>query len=86
MARGFIDHPYWARMSRMLMNSEREELATLLDPTAGEQHALSRAAVAYIRKLLAMPLIDLRQGDNAAKAVASYKAKFGVARNSAERT
>lgn len=79
MARSFIDHPYWIRMSRMLANSEKAELDTLLDPTAAEQHPLSRASVAYIRKLQAMPFVDLKQGEEAAKAVEKFEARYGWA-------
>lgn len=89
MARSFIDHPYWVRMIHMLANSEKAELDTLLDPTAVESHPLSRASVAYIRKLQSMPFIDLKQGEEAVKAVEKYEARHGwsspKARDSAER-
>lgn len=77
MARGFIDHPYWVRMSRMLANSEAAELSTLLDPSQSNQHEMSRAAVAYIRKIQAMPFIDLKQGESAVKALEKQEARYG---------
>lgn len=77
-AHGFINHPYWSRMSRMLASTERAELETLLDPTCGpDRQALSRASVAMIRKLLAMPHIDVAQGAAAVKIVEQHEALHG---------
>lgn len=87
MAHSFVEHPYWRRMSNMLANTEKAELETLLDPTQSDVHALSRASVAMIRKLLAMPHVDIAQGDQAVKAVENHRERFGetsLAHHSAE--
>lgn len=77
LAHSFIEHPYWRRMSLMLMNTEKEELETLLDPTQADKHAMSRASVANLRKLLAMPHIDIAQGEKAVYAVERHQERFG---------
>lgn len=77
LANGFVAHPYWNRMVMMLRNTEREEMETLLDPTQADRHALSRASIANLRKLLAMPYIDIAQGDKAVEAVDKHRERFG---------
>lgn len=77
LANGFVAHPYWNRMVLMLRNTEREEMETLLDPTQADRHALSRASIANLRKLLAMPYIDIAQGDKAVEAVDKHRERFG---------
>ena len=77
LAHSFVDHPYWKRMSLMLHNTEKEEMEVLLDPTQADRHALSRASIANLRKLLAMPHIDIAQGDAAVKAVERHQERFG---------
>ena len=76
-AHDFIEHPYWKRITLMLRNTEQVELETLLDPTQADRHALSRASVANIRKLLAMPHIDIAQGESAVNAVDKHRERFG---------
>lgn len=95
MAHNFVDHPYWARISRMLSLTEKAEMETLLDPTSPpEAQALSRASVAMIRRLLAMPYTDIAQGEQAVQAVERHVVRWGdtkvgahnsAAHNSAER-
>lgn len=81
LAHGFINHPYWARISRMLASTEKAEMETLLDPTSDAGHqALSRASVAMIRKLLAMPHVDIAQGAAAVKVVEQHEALHGETR------
>lgn len=77
LAHSFVGHPYWRRITLMLKNTEREELETLLDPTQADKHALSRASVVNLRKLLAMPYIDIAQGEQAVKAVERHRERFG---------
>lgn len=77
MAHAFISDPYWRRMTTMLKNTEAAEMETLLDPTQADRHALSRASIANIRKLLAMPYIDIAQGDAAVKVVERHQERFG---------
>ena len=89
-AHGFIDHPYWSRMSSMLAATEKAEMETLLDPTAPpEAQTLSRASVAIVRRVLAMPYTDIAQGEQAVKAVERHQMRWGdtkvEARDSAER-
>lgn len=76
-AHDFIEHAYWKRITMMLRNSEQMELETLLDPMQADKHALSRASVANIRKLLAMPYIDIAQGESAVNAVDKHRERFG---------
>jgi hypothetical protein len=79
VARSFIDHPYWLRVSRMLENAERAETEVLLDPTSTESQVLmSRASVANIRRLLSMPHRDIQQGELAIKAVESHAQRFAA--------
>jgi hypothetical protein len=90
LAHNFVDHPYWSRMSRMLANTEKAEMETLLDPTTPpEAQSLSRASVAMIRRLLAMPYTDIEQGKQAVNAVEQHRVRWGdtiiEAHDSAER-
>lgn len=77
MAHAFIGDPYWQRMMLMMKHTEHEEMETLLDPTQADKHAMSRASVANIRKLLSMPYIDIAQGEQAVKAVERHQERFG---------
>lgn len=78
LAHAFISNPYWRRMTGMLQNTEKAEMETLLDPTSThEQQVLSRASIANIRKLLAMPHIDIAQGEQAVKAVERHQERIG---------
>ena len=77
MAHSYITHPYWERVARMLANTEKAELETLLDPTSTpEAQMLSRASVATVRRLLAMPYIDIEQGKQAVDAVEQHRVRW----------
>lgn len=76
-ANGFVQHPYWIRMARMLANTERAEMENLLNPTTPPDHqAMSRASVANIRRILNMPYVDIEQGDQAVRVVERHQAVF----------
>ena len=77
LAQGFIHHPYWERITRMLNNMEKAEFEALLDPTQNASHALNRASVVICRKVAAMPFIDIEQGRAAVKAVEEHSARLG---------
>ena len=88
-ARSFIDHPYWAVLSRMLTGTIQNETEQML---TGDDHlALNRASVAMCRKILQAPFLDIEQGKLAEsvyqRALAQQARKFGQqvkARDSAE--
>ena len=79
IAKAFVDHPYWSRMTRMLQNMERAEMEVLLSAKQHEQHELSRASIAVCRKVIAMPLLDIEQGKAAVSAVERHEARFNNA-------
>ena len=60
LAASFIQHPYWATISRMLSGTIQAETEQLL---SGDDHmAVNRASVAICRKVLQMPFFDIEQG------------------------
>jgi hypothetical protein len=60
MAASFIEHPYWAILSRMLSGTIQAETEQLL---SGDDHReVNRASVAISRKVLQMPFFDIEQG------------------------
>jgi hypothetical protein len=60
LAASFVEHPYWATVSRMLAGTIQAETEQLL---AGDDHKESnRASVAMCRKVLQMPFFDIEQG------------------------
>lgn len=60
MAASFVQHPYWAIMSRSMSGTIQAETENLL---ASDEHKdVNRASVAISRKYLQMPFFDIEQG------------------------
>lgn len=60
LARGFIDHPYWAIIAKMLSGTIQSETEEML---AGDARLpVNRASVAICRKVLQLPFFDIEQG------------------------
>lgn len=63
-AASFVQHPYWAIMSRSMSRTIQVETEDLL---SGDDHKdVNRASVAISRKYLQMPFFDIEQGRLAA--------------------
>lgn len=83
-ARSFVEHPYWAVMSRMLSGTIAAETERMLESDDGL--AMSRASVGMCRKILKAPYFDIEQGKAAEVAYQAAIARSKVARSeSAER-
>src|SRR5262245_4055648 len=75
LAQSFIDHPYWAMVSRMLTGTIQAETEEML---AGDGRlAVNRASVAMCRKVLLMPFFDIEQGRAAEAVLIAAMAKIG---------
>jgi hypothetical protein len=73
LAESFVAHPYWELIANMLAGSIAAETDEML---ASDEHLeRNRAAVAYARKILKMPYVDIEQATavRAAKAFAEER-------------
>lgn len=78
-ARSFVEHPYWAVMSRMLSGTIAAETEQLL--AGNEKEEMNRASVGVCRKILKMPFYDIEQGKAAEVAYQAAIARSKVARS-----
>jgi len=81
MAESFVNHPYWAIVSKMLSGTIQSETEDML--TTDERIHVNRASVAMCRKVLQMPFFDIQQGTLARTMLAVNEAKLGLTRGAA---
>jgi hypothetical protein len=72
-AKSFVEHPYWAILSRMLTGTIQSETEEML--ASDERLPVNRASVAMCRKILQTPFFDIQQGEFAENAYRQMMAK-----------